>query len=191
MRPAALVLLALTLAALAGCDDMTKQRKPHPYRDPAGDPAPTAPGTVQSDDAPAPPPKLSLTLIAQGQSQYRAFCVPCHAETGDGHGMIVARGFAAPLPFWDTGARALSSASMFGIITNGQGAMYSFAQRIAPADRWAIVAYMRALQRSQSGSTADLSAAELAALRSGASGKDAENGQGSVPWASTSLPPPP
>ena len=154
----------LAALALGACDDMRKQRRPHPYRVPSGDPAPLATGTVQSNDAPMPPPALTLALIQRGQSEYRAFCTPCHSELGDGRGMVVQRGFSPPPDFSSARLRAAPTAHVFDVITNGYGAMYSFAQRIPPNDRWAIAAYIRALQRSSTADVAALTEAEQRAL---------------------------
>ena len=136
------VRLLLALALLAGCDDMTAQRKTTTYAEAAGMPVTPPAGIV--DHAPiAKPPALSAALLARGREEYRVFCAPCHAEHGDGRGMIVARGFPAPASF---AGQTLDPRDLYRVISDGSGAMYGFAARIAPADRWAIAAHVKALQ---------------------------------------------
>ena len=84
-----------------------------------------------------------------GQERFRIYCTPCHSELGDGHGMVVQRGFPAPPSYHIARLREAPVQHFYDVITNGYGAMYSFAYRVQPADRWAIAAYIRALQRSQ------------------------------------------
>lgn len=148
------VVLALLLM---GCDDMSKQHKENPYASPDSAPADIAQGSVEYHDAPHPAPAVTMALLRRGHSEYHAFCVPCHAETGAGDGMVVQRGFPAPRPLLTTeeGQPALPE-RLYGIITSGQGIMYGFAQRIVPDDRWAIVAYLFALRRSQHATRADM-----------------------------------
>jgi mono/diheme cytochrome c family protein len=141
------VLLACILLLLAGCDDMTKQRREDAYDKHTG-PAPLPAGIVSHRPVP-PPPVLDAALLQRGQTQYRIFCTPCHSELGDGSGMIVQRGFPAPPSYHIVRLRDAPTAYFVDVITNGRGAMYSFAQRVAPDDRWAIAAYIRALQHSE------------------------------------------
>ena len=105
--------------------------------------------TVEWGDAPAKPPPLTLALLQRGQERFRIDCTPCHSELGDGHGMIVQRGFPAPPSYHIDGCATAPTQHFYDVMTNGYGAMYSFAGRVAPADRWAIAAYIRALQLSQ------------------------------------------
>ena len=183
------MLLAAAFAALllAGCDDMTDQRKDNPYRVSRGDPAPLPFGAVPFGDKRTPPPPVTLALLQRGQSRFRAFCTPCHSELGDGHGMVVQRGFSPPPDYNSEALRQAPTEHFFDVITNGHGAMYSFAQRVPPNDRWAIAAYIRALQRSESATVAELSGPERAALDAGRPGPDSEFGAGSAPWAAPGL----
>ncbi len=87
-------------------------------------------------------------LLARGQERFNTFCSPCHDRTGEGAGMIVQRGFPKPNSFHQNTVRTKSDGYYFDVITNGFGRMYSYAPSIPPADRWAIVAYIRALQLS-------------------------------------------
>jgi hypothetical protein len=101
---------------------------------------------------PAPTPEL----LARGRDRFDIFCAPCHSMTGDGDGMIVRRGFPRPPSFHTDALRAASDAHIYAVITDGYGVMYSHATRVEPADRIAIVAYIRALQLSQHATLAAL-----------------------------------
>ena len=149
------LLLAAALL-LAGCDDMSHQAKKVAYADASVAPAPVPAGTVQYEEKPSPAPALTAALMARGQDEFHAFCTPCHSELGDGHGMIVQRGFSPPPSYHVARLREAPTRHFYDVITNGYGAMYSFAQRVAPDDRWAIAAYIRALQLSQDVRLADL-----------------------------------
>ena len=154
--PGALLLLA------AGCDDMSKQHKENPYASPRSAPADVAQGSVEYHDAFHPAPALTPALLQRGRSEYQAFCAPCHARTGQGDGMVVQRGFPAPLPLATAPTRSATPEQLYAIITSGQGVMYGFAQRIMPDDRWAVVAYLYALRRSQQATLADMTPAQQA-----------------------------
>jgi hypothetical protein len=93
MRP--VLLLIVALASLGGCDDMSVQPKQKVYSPLAG-PAKVPSGTVEYDDKPTRAPPVTLALIERGQERFRIYCTPCHLELGDGHGMIVQRGFPPP-----------------------------------------------------------------------------------------------
>lgn len=148
----------LALAAaffVAAFDDMSDQNRPKAY---GVTPTPLpVPGTV-SRAAPPVPPALTLALIQRGRERFDIFCSPCHGRLGDGKGIVVQRGFPAPPSFHEARLRAAPSQHFYDVITNGYGAMYSYAARVTPEDRWAIVAYIRALQESQHVAAADLSA---------------------------------
>jgi mono/diheme cytochrome c family protein len=146
-RYAALPLLVV-LALLSGCDDMTDQPKAKAYSPDARMVTP-AQDTVAWNDAPVRPPPLTPELLQRGQERFRIDCTPCHSELGDGHGMIVQRGFPAPPSYHIDRLRNAPTQHFYDVITHGYGAMYSFAGRVAPSDRWAIAAYIRALQLSQ------------------------------------------
>ena len=92
--------------------------------------------------------------LERGRERFNIFCSPCHDRTGRGNGIIVQRGFTKPPSFVattgpDARLRTTPPGHFFKVMTNGYGAMYSYASRIPPADRWAIVTYIRALQLSQ------------------------------------------
>jgi mono/diheme cytochrome c family protein len=110
------------------------------------------PGTVARGDlarARAERPALTSSLLARGREQFDIFCSPCHDRLGSGNGMIVQRGMPRPPSYHINRLRAADDQRFYDVITHGYGAMYSFASRLAPPDRWAIVAYIRALQLSQ------------------------------------------
>lgn len=147
--------------ALAGCDDdMSHQPKDKTWH--AAQPLPNGlrwplspPDGMVARDPPAPPPALSLALLQRGRARYDIFCAPCHAMTGDGHGMIVQRGFPAPPPLDAPRIIAASTRHYYDVITDGYGIMYSFGERVPQPDRWAIAGYIRALQRARVGTTED------------------------------------
>jgi mono/diheme cytochrome c family protein len=95
------------------------------------------------------PPAVTRALIERGQQRFGIYCAPCHGLDGAADGIIVARGFPQPPSFHSPELRAAPGQLFFDTITNGYGAMYSYADRVDPADRWAVVAYIRALQLSQ------------------------------------------
>lgn len=148
MMPRSALPLFVVLALLSGCDDMTVQPKADRYSADANLVTP-AQDTVAWGDTASKPPPLTLALIQRGQQRYRIDCTPCHSELGDGHGMVVQRGFPAPPSYHIDCLRQAPTQHFYDVITHGYGAMYSFAGRVAPADRWAIAAYIRALQLSQ------------------------------------------
>jgi mono/diheme cytochrome c family protein len=149
----------LALLALAGCkrEDMYTQQVSRTWdrnaffgndtsmRDPvAGTVARHAPALSA-----APPTVIDAALLARGQERFDIFCSACHGRAGDGEGMIVQRGFPHPPSLVAGKLRTAPARLFYDTITNGYGAMYSFATRVPPADRWAIAAYIRALQLSQ------------------------------------------
>jgi mono/diheme cytochrome c family protein len=157
-------LLPLAFGLLAGCDDMTNQPKRQSYATAAVGPGPLPSGTVNYGLAPEAPPPLTLALLERGQQRFHIYCTPCHSELGDGHGMIVQRGFPPPPSYHIARLRDAPVQHFYDVITNGHGVMYGFAARVAPRDRWAIAAYIRALQRSQDTTVADLTPAQRQAL---------------------------
>jgi mono/diheme cytochrome c family protein len=124
-----------------------------------------AQGTVEWRQAEPKPPPLTLALLQRGQQRFRIYCTPCHSELGDGNGMIVQRGFPHPPSYHDERLVKAPTQHFYDVITHGYGAMYSFAARVAPEDRWAIAAYIRALQLSQHATPDDLSPSEREALK--------------------------
>jgi hypothetical protein len=108
-------------------------------------------GTVATDADLAPvatalPAGLPMSMLQRGRDRYEIFCTPCHDYTGHGNGRVVQRGFPHPPDFHSAALRRAPDRTFFDAITNGYGAMYPYASRVAVADRWAIVSYIRALQ---------------------------------------------
>ena len=95
------------------------------------------------------PVPVTKDLIDRGEQRYKVFCIVCHGPVGNGDGMIVRRGFSKPPTYNDDRLRNAPVGHFFDVITNGQGKMNGYAAQIPPADRWAIVSYIRTLQISQ------------------------------------------
>ena len=110
------------------------------------------------------PMPVNAELVQRGQTRFKIYCTPCHGATGDGGGMIANRGFKRPPSYHSERLRGMPVGHFFDVITNGFGAMAPFKNRISPEDRWAIAAYVRALQYSQFAPASSLSDTELNAL---------------------------
>jgi mono/diheme cytochrome c family protein len=106
------------------------------------------------------PVELTAELLERGQTRYNAYCAPCHGLAGDGNGVIAYRGGIQVPGFHNERLRTVAVGYYFDVITNGIGRMYSYANRIPPEDRWAVTAYVRALQLSQYADANDLTAEE-------------------------------
>lgn len=96
------------------------------------------------------PMTLDRELLERGRSRFDVYCSPCHGRRGDGRGMIVRRGFKQPTSFHDPRLRGTALGQFYDVVSNGFGEMSSYAAQIQPRDRWAIAAYIRALQLSRS-----------------------------------------
>jgi len=115
--------------------------------------------SVSKDFAGFPPGvKVDEKLLLRGQDRYKIFCTPCHGLQGNGEGMIAMRGMKHPPSFHIDRLRQAPNGYFYDVITNGFGAMYSYSERVPPTDRWAIIAYVRALQLSRDIRAADLPA---------------------------------
>jgi mono/diheme cytochrome c family protein len=158
---------ALLALALSGCGlSMTEQRKLKTYAQtdlwPDGSSArPLPAGVVAQGDvalasAAANPPPMSDGLMARGRERFDICCSPCHGLAGDGDGVIVAHGFPAPPSYHIDRLLAAPAQHFFDVITDGYGVMYSYADRVDPHDRWAIAAYIRALQLSRRATVAQV-----------------------------------
>ncbi len=111
--------------------------------------------SVAKDYAGYPLP-VNEKLLRRGQDRYKIFCTPCHGLQGDGNGMAAVRGMKHPPSYHIDRLRQAPNGYFYDVITNGFGAMYSYSERIPPNDRWAIIAYMRALQLSRNAKAGDL-----------------------------------
>jgi mono/diheme cytochrome c family protein len=147
----ALGFLAIGLA-LAGCDDsMTRQNKyvtyaPSTLWKDGASARPWPQGVVAHEDKAETQPAITAALMERGHERYEIFCTPCHGLTGEGDGIVVKRGFPAPPSFEAPRLRQANAQHFYDVVSDGYGLMYPFASRVPPADRWAIVAYVRALQ---------------------------------------------
>jgi mono/diheme cytochrome c family protein len=179
MRTSAKILTcAIALACLAGCrQDMHDQPRYEPFEastlfaDGRAS-RPQAPGTIargqlredeqfftgfSGDELIATiPVPVTRELLERGRQRFNIFCSPCHGRRGDGQGMIARRGFRSPPSYHIDRLRGEPIGHFFDVMTNGLGSMYDFADRIPPADRWAIAAYIRTLQLSQAAELQEL-----------------------------------
>lgn len=120
---------------------------------------------LAAERAQANPYPVDLRLLERGRERYAIYCMPCHSPVGDGDGLVVRRGFPAPPTFHQDRLRGASDRHLYDVIRNGYGIMVPYADRIEPHERWAIVAFIRALQLSQHAPAGELPAALQARLR--------------------------
>ncbi|HLK25396.1 MAG TPA: cytochrome c [Caulobacteraceae bacterium] len=169
-------LLALA-SMLAACDQMASQPRDVTYgrsqlfqngmamqAPPDGT---VAQGAAASQAALDDRPPMTAALIARGEQRYMIDCAVCHDAAGYGLGVVPSRGFPQPPSFHSPRLRAASSRHFVDVITNGYGVMYAYRDRVLPADRWAIAAYIRALQLSQAAPVSTLTPDEQAKLGGG------------------------
>jgi hypothetical protein len=121
-------------------------------------------GMLNGREVDAFPFPVTRAVLDRGRERYNIFCTPCHGWTGDGDGMIVQRGFRPPPSYHIDRLRQAPAGHFFSVITNGFGAMYPYGYRILPRDRWAIIAYIRALQLSRQAKIGDVPDAERSKL---------------------------
>ena len=176
------------LSAVAGCrQDMHNSPKAIPLRESvffknASSARPLVDGTVArgtlQDDAngvavaDALPFPLTADVLDRGEQRYNIYCSPCHGPTGKGDGMIVRRGFRQPPSYHIDRLQNVPIGHFYDVMTNGFGAMPDYRAQVAPRDRWAIAAYIRALQLSQHAPAADLPAEERQKLSQPAGAAD-------------------
>jgi cytochrome c553 len=123
------------------------------------------------------PMPVTEPVMARGRERYDVFCTPCHGPTGEGNGMIVQRGFRQPPSYHEERLREAPVGYFFDVMTNGFGAMQDYRSQLTVEDRWAVAAYIRALQLSQGASPEDVPADRLADLDAPAQPADAERQQ--------------
>jgi hypothetical protein len=134
-------------------------------------------GSIANDDLFVPkesnafPLPLIPELLDRGRERYKIFCTPCHGIQGDGNGMVSMRGMKHPPSYHDARLRQVPNGYLYDVITNGFGGMLSYSAQIPPADRWAIVAYVRALQLSRNAPVSELPPALREKLNAGGSAK--------------------
>ena len=127
-------------------------------------------GRVNGADAAVFPMPIDDAVMARGQQRFNIYCTPCHGLSGEGDGMIVRRGYRQPPSFHLDRLRTVPVGHFYDVMTNGFGAMPDYRAQVAPRDRWAIAAYVRALQLSQHAPAAELSAEERQKLSQPAAG---------------------
>jgi mono/diheme cytochrome c family protein len=186
------LMVGVLLLAAAGCrQDMHNQPKAIPLRESmffkdASSARPIvegtiARGTLQDDEAfftgktgalavDALPFALTAEVLDRGEQRFNIYCTPCHGLSGGGDGMIVRRGYRQPPSFHIDRLRAIPLGHFFDVMTNGFGAMPDYRAQISPRDRWAVAAYVRALQLSQHTPAAELSQEERQQLSQPAAG---------------------
>jgi hypothetical protein len=119
-------------------------------------------GSIADDDLFVPkdsnkfPLPLTPELLHRGRERYKIFCSPCHGIQGDGNGMVSMRGMKHPPSYHDARLLAVPNGYIYDVITNGFGGMLNYSAQIPPADRWAIIAYVRALQLSRNAPLSEL-----------------------------------
>ena len=121
-------------------------------------------GKVGDADVDAFPFPITRADLARGQQRFNIYCSPCHSRVGDGNGLVVQRGFRQPPSYYIDRLKQAPVGHFFDVITNGFGAMASYATRVTPDDRWRIIAYIRALQLSESASVNDVPADQRQSL---------------------------
>ena len=122
-------------------------------------------GKVNGADAAMFPMPIDAVVMARGQQRFNIYCAPCHGRTGQGDGMVVRRGYRRPPSLHQDRLRNAPAGHFFDVMTNGFGAMPDYAAQIRAEDRWAIIAYIRALQLSEHASLADVPAADRSRLQ--------------------------
>jgi mono/diheme cytochrome c family protein len=147
-KPSLFAIAALCALGFAGCDntlrqDMANQPKQNPL----------SPSDFFADGR-SERPEVENTVargsvLERGQQRYGIFCTPCHGIQGDGMGMVAVRGMKHPPSYHQERLRNVPNGYLYDVVTNGFGAMYGYSAQIPPRDRWAIVAYLRALQLSR------------------------------------------
>ncbi len=111
-----------------------------------------------------PPMKISLEQLQRGRERFDIYCAVCHGAAGEGTGMVAQRGFPAPPSLHTDRLRNAPIGHFVDVMANGYGVMYSYAAKVSPEDRWAIAAYIRALQLSRNARATDLMPAERKSL---------------------------
>lgn len=106
-------------------------------------------GKINGADGDGFPMPVTAQVLDRGQERFNIYCSPCHGRLGDGNGMIPSRGYRHPPSYHTEALRTARTGHFFDVMTNGFGAMPTYAPQIPVADRWAIIAYIRALQLSQ------------------------------------------
>lgn len=134
-------------------------------------------GKVDGEYAQTLPMPMTQELLDRGQQRFQIYCTPCHDAVGTGQGMVVQRGYPRPRSYHDAELKEKPLGYYFEVITKGFGRMPDYAAQIKPADRWAIAAYIRALQLSQSAKMGELPVADQELVKGGAAVAHDTHGQ--------------
>jgi mono/diheme cytochrome c family protein len=113
-------------------------------------------GKIAGEDIDQFPIPITRADIERGQNRFNIYCTPCHGRLGDGNGMVVLRGYRQAASYYTDKLVKAPVGHFFDVITNGFGAMPSYASRVEPDDRWRVIAYIRALQLSESAKLSDV-----------------------------------
>ena len=124
-----------------------------------------ATGKINGQDGDSFPFPITIEVMNRGEERFNIFCSECHGKVGDGNGMIPSRGYRRPPSYHSDILRAAKNGHFFDVITNGFGAMPSYSGQVPASDRWAIIAYIRALQLSQHATINDVPPDMRARLR--------------------------
>lgn len=127
-------------------------------------------GKINGQIASGYPMPVTIEVINRGHERFDIYCAQCHGRVGDGNGMIPSRGYRRPPSFHTATLRNAPSGHLFDVMTNGFGAMPPYKNQVSTSDRWAIAAYIKALQLSQSATVADVPVTERAKLDNVATG---------------------
>jgi mono/diheme cytochrome c family protein len=122
-------------------------------------------GKMNGADATVFPVRVDAPVMARGQERFNIYCAPCHGRTGQGDGMVVRRGYRRPPSFHQDRLRNAAIGHFFDVMTNGFGAMPDYATQIKAEDRWAIIAYILALQLSEHAALTDVPAADRSRIQ--------------------------
>ena len=161
------VIISFAAFSLASCGDhkgMGEQPKIQTLQAPREAPA----GSVSVEDLEMqlePAPKVTTDLLSRGRERYDIHCSVCHSRTGEGDGVVVRRGFPAPLSFFTESQLALTTTQIVTVIRRGRGRMAGYATKILPSDQWAIANYVKALQLSRTFPESKLTSSDRAQLK--------------------------
>lgn len=149
-------LLVIAGLSLSACQDLAEQPRVDTYSETeafdgnmAARDLPKGVVAFAATDEEAQPEAFDRSTVELGRQDFHSFCVPCHGTSGRGDGIVVQRGFPPPPSFLIERLQQAPAQHYFDVITNGHGIMYSYADRVPSEDRWAIIAYIRALQLAQ------------------------------------------
>jgi Cytochrome C oxidase, cbb3-type, subunit III len=140
-------------------------------------------GLINGKEGDGLPFPVTMQVLERGQERYNVYCTPCHSRVGNGAGMIVQRGYAPAASFHSFRLEAAPLGHFFHVISNGYGAMPDYSAQIVPADRWAIAAYIKALQLSQKATQADVPAGSHVEPLSGIAEREGLPSNFAAEWA--------